>query len=204
MCAIFLTVPDDVQRVLPAMVRAFWDFPETVHLLPNERNRRRALPRYLAADMRDAQRQSGLRIAERDGKAVGALAFLPPGSYPLSWQRQLRQLVELMPALPWGVHAALEGQRGRTTNAAAHRAHAEPHYFLHTLGIDPDYQRRGIGTELIAPVLTQADAEHVGCFLFTATEANATWYSSLGFETSQRYNPTPTWPDVWAMWRPAR
>lgn len=200
----FSHVIHDVKRALPAMVRAFWDFPETVHLLPSERNRRHALPRFLASDMRDAHRHNGLRIAERDGKAVGALAFLPPGAYPPSIGRQLRQLVDLAPALPWGVHAALEGMRGSGVNGATHRQHAEPHYFLQALGIDPDYQHRGIGSELIKPLLAQADDEHVGCFLFTATDANAAWYSSLGFETSKRYNPTPTWPDVWAMWRPAR
>ncbi|MDP1793762.1 MAG: GNAT family N-acetyltransferase, partial [Acidimicrobiales bacterium] len=144
---------NNVERALPAMVRAFWDFPETVHLLPDEAKRKRVLPRYLASDVRDAQRVGGLRIAERDGTVVGALAYLPPGTYPPSPRRQLRQLLDLAPALPWGVRAAIEGQRGRTANAGAHRAHAEPHYFLHSLGIDPDHQRQGIGTELIVPVL---------------------------------------------------
>ena len=96
----------------------------------------------------------------------------------------------------------MEGNRGSTANAAAHRVHDEPHYFLHTLGVDPDFQRQGVGTQLITPVLHEADAMGVGCFLFTATAANAAWYNSLGFETERRYNPTPTWPDVWAMWRP--
>jgi ribosomal protein S18 acetylase RimI-like enzyme len=196
-------VTDDVKRALPAMVRAFWDFPETLHLLPSERKRKHALPRFLGSDMRDAHTQGGLRLAERDGKVVGALGFLPPGTYPPSWQRQLRQIVDLAPALPWGFHAAREGMRGSQQNAAQHRVHDEPHYFIQVLGVDPDYQRKGVGTELIKPVLQEADAMGVGSFLFTATEANAAWYGSLGFETTKRYNPTPTWPDVWAMWRPA-
>lgn len=184
------------------MVRAFWDFPETLHLLPSERKRKHALPRFLASDMRDCQQHNGLRIAERDGRAVGALAFLPPGAYPPDLTRSLRKVLDLAPALPWGLHAAREGVRGSSANSACHRAHVEPHYFIEVVGVDPDFQRRGVGTELITPVLHEADATGLGCFLFTATAANAAWYSSLGFETTKRYNPTPTWPDVWAMWRP--
>ncbi len=200
----FAGVDNEVKRALPAMVRAFWEFPETVHLLPDVAKRRHVLPRYLASDMRDAQRVGGLRVAERDGRAAGALAYFPPGAYPPPLTAQLRQLVQLAPALPWGVAAAIEGQRGRKANAAAHRAHAEPHFFLHSLGVDPDFQHQGIGGELIQPVLAQADDAHVGCFLFTATEANAAWYHSLGFTETTRCHPTPTWPEVWAMWRPPR
>lgn len=66
------------------------------------------------------------------------------------------------------------------------------------------YQRHGIGKELLAPMLAAADAQHVGCFLFTATASNAAWYRRLGFTEETRYRPTPTWPEVWALWRPPR
>ncbi len=186
------------------MTRAFWTFPETVHLLPNERARRRVLPRYLASDMADAARAGRLNVAERDGAVVGAAAWLPPGAYPISAARQIRELLPLAPALPWAIRAALEGRRGQTANRARHRTHGEPHYFLRTIGVDPVHQYQGVGGALVQPMLDAADAEHVGCFLFTATEENAAWYHRLGFETSALYNPTPTWPDVWAMWRAAR
>lgn len=186
------------------MTRAFWTFPETVHLLPDETKRRRVLPRYLASDLVDAHRLGGLNVAERDGVAVGAAAWLPPGAYPISLRREIRQLAALAPALPWGLGAVREAQRGQAANRGAHRVHTEEHFFLRAIGVDPSHQRRGIGNELIAPMLAAADAQHVGCFLFTATEANAAWYHRLGFETASRYHPTPTWPEVWAMWRTPR
>jgi GNAT superfamily N-acetyltransferase len=197
-------VHSDIRRVLPAMTRAFWTFPETVHLLPDETKRARVLPRYLASDLRDAQAVGGLRIAEREGRAVGAAAWLPPGAYPISLRRQLAEVAALVPALPWGVAAAREGRRGQAANRTAHRAFAEPHFFLRTVGVDPGHQGKGIGNELVTPMLDAADAQHVGSFLFTATEANAAWYHRLGFDTVKRYHPTPTWPEVWAMWRAPR
>lgn len=195
---------NDVRRALPAMVKAFWTFPETVHLLPNERIRRLVLPRYLTSDLVDARRYGGLRVEEVDGSVAGALAFLPPGAYPIGALRQVRALLPLVTVAPIAVAAALEGQRGSSHNAARHRAHDEPHYFLRAIGVDPSRQRKGIGSRLIQPVLDQADAEGVGCFLFTATEANAAWYNSLGFDTDEVYRPTPRWPQVWAMWRAPR
>jgi ribosomal protein S18 acetylase RimI-like enzyme len=154
--------------------------------------------------MRDARTVGGLRVAERDGRAVGAAAWLPPHAYPISPRRQLGELLTLVPALPWGISAAREGRRGQAANRRAHRAFAEPHFFLRSVGVDPDYQGSGIGNELVAPMLAAADAEHVGAFLFTATQSNASWYHRLGFETVERYHPTPTWPEVWAMWRKPR
>jgi hypothetical protein len=47
-----------------------------------------------------------------------------------------------------------------------------------------------------------ADDRQVGCFLLTATAANVSWYERFGFAVVAAYRPTPSWPDVWAMWRP--
>ena len=198
-----MSVVNDVRRALPVLVRAFWDFPETVHLLPKESARRRVLPRYMAEYLADGARVDGLNFAHDGGEVIGAAAWLPPGAYPIPLARQIARLIPLIPVLPWGLGAAREGVRGRAGNRARHEGYP-PHYFLRAIGVDPSHQRKGVGTALIAPMLERADSEHVGCFLFTATESNAAWYHSLGFETAARYNPTPTWPDVWAMWRPPR
>jgi predicted N-acetyltransferase YhbS len=182
------------------MVRAFWDYPETVHLLPDERRRRRVLPRYLLSDLRDAARFSMLLGAVSDGEIVGAAAWIPPEAYPVSLGRQALQLLDLAPALPWGWRAAREGQRGRGANRAHHRVHP-PHFYLRAVGIDPSAQGQGLGASLVRPVLNMADDRAVGCFLQTATAANVSWYERFGFEVAAAYRPTPNWPEVWAMWR---
>ena len=46
-----------------------------------------------------------------------------------------------------------------------------------------------------------ADERGVGCFLQTATAANVSWYARFGFTVAASYRPTPSWPDVWALWR---
>ena len=191
---------DAVHEVVGPLVRAFWDYPETVHLLPNEESRRRVLPRYLESDTRDAARFGTLLAAVEAGKVVGAAAWQLPGGYPLGRRRSLRQIRDVAPTLPWTFREAREAGRGQRANRSRHRPHP-PHFWLQVIGIDPDHQHTGVGAALLRPVLDRADHEGAGSFLFTATPENAAWYKRFGFRTEAEYQPTPRWPTVWAMWR---
>lgn len=193
---------EDAGRVVPCLVRAFWEYPETCHLLPVVHVRRRVLPRYLASDVRDAARFGGLEVASIDGDVVGASAWLGPHAYPVSRHRQIVEGASLATVAPWAIGALRESLRGAAANRERH-VQFPPHYWLRAIGVDPDRQGQGIGATLLRAMLDQADAEGRGCFLFTATEQNARWYESIGFSTVSAYHPTPTWPQVWAMWREA-
>ena len=188
---------------LGPLVAAFWDYPETTHLLPEERRRRRVLPRYLASDGDDSLAHDALLGAWVDGTLVGVAAWLPPSAYPIPLRRQLGQAVRLAPALPWGAGAAREALRGRSANRL-HHPKDQPHHYLRALGVHPRHQRRGVGEALLRPVLAAADAEQVGCFLTTATKDNVGYYERFGFTVLATYRPTSTWPEVWAMWRAPR
>jgi GNAT superfamily N-acetyltransferase len=190
----------DVRSVVDALTRAFWGYPESVHLLPQEIRRRRVLPRYLLSDAIDAARFDTLVVAFLGGAVVGAAAWLPPPAYPISTKRQLQQLLPLVPVLPWAIGAASEGRRGQGANRAHHRR-LPPHFYLRAIGVDPAHQGRGIGASLLDPILARADREGVGCFLTTCTPDNARWYEGHGFTTRATYKPTTTWPQTWAMWR---
>ena len=177
-----------------------WTFPETLHLLPDERRRRRVLPRYLLADARDAASFGGLLAVRNQGTVVGAAVFLPPEAQPVSAGRELRSVLPVVPALPWAIGAAREGAKGRRANRAQ-REDLPPHSWLRVIGVAPDHQGEGIGTALVDAVLVRADRAGTGCFLYTATEANVAWYRRFGFDIRATYHPTPSWPQVWAMWR---
>ena len=59
---------------------------------------------------------------------------------------------------------------------------AEPHWILDVLGVDPDCQRSGVGSALLAPVLARADAEALPCYVITHNPANVAYYGRFGFE----------------------
>jgi GNAT superfamily N-acetyltransferase len=50
-----------------------------------------------------------------------------------------------------------------------------PHWYLLILGVEPEHQGKGIGSSLIAPGLTRADAASLPCYL--ETRRSATWRS---------------------------
>ncbi len=186
---------------IECLTAAFHDYPETVHLLPDERDRERVLPRYLGSDVRDALAHGLVHVARIDGVIVGAAAWLVPGAYPVGLGRQLAEAVSLAPIAPWGMRALAEARRGQAANRAAHRRFP-PHHWLRVIGVGPAHQGRGVGAALLGAGLARADRKGAGAFLFTATEANAGWYQTFGFEIADQYRPTPTWPTTWAMWRP--
>ena len=126
---------------------------------------------YLRSDARDAARFELLLGAEDCGRVVAAAAWIPPEAYPVSTVRQARQLLDLLPSVPWGWRAAREAQRGRAQNRLRHRVHPE-HFYLRVIGVEPLAQGQGLGASLVLPVLEMADARSVGCFLQTATIEN--------------------------------
>jgi len=190
----------EIGAAVEPMVRAFWNYPETVHLLPHEDARRRALPRYLRSDAKDAVRFDLLLGAEVDGVICGAAAWIPPEAYPVSSGRQVLQALDILPALPSSWRSLPEARRGQAANRLRHRS-ASDHFYLRAIGIDPARQSRGLGSSLVQPVLELADRRAVGCFLQTAAADNVAWYERFGFKIVDRYRPTSTWPEVWAMWR---
>jgi ribosomal protein S18 acetylase RimI-like enzyme len=60
----------------------------------------------------------------------------------------------------------------------------EPHLYLQTLGVAPDFQGKGYGKALLDRLALEARVrpEIAGVYLETGTEANVAFYSSKGYE----------------------
>ena len=103
------------------------------------------------------------------------------------------------------IQEELEGARheaSRTAEAAAaHLRPAEPHYFLGTVGVRRNRQRRGIGAALLQPVLGRAVAEAAWVYLETSTLENVAFYERLGFTVTGEQEIPDAGPHVWAMMR---
>jgi GNAT superfamily N-acetyltransferase len=186
----------DAGRVLSD---SFWDYPEVVHLLPDEARRRRVLPRYLTADCVDALRFSKLFGAYHNGSLVGVSAWLPPKAYPPPLRRQISSFVHMLPIMPRALTIAPEVLRSQAAKDAGHTH--EPHIYLCEIGVSSSAQGTGAGSALINVMTQAADEAGVGSYLTTSNESNTAWYGRFGFEVTESFRPTPTWPRVWRMWR---
>jgi len=84
----------------------------------------------------------------------------------------------------------------------------ENHWYLQMLATHPDWQRQGLGAELMHHMFERADAEGLPCYLETETEENVVYYRRHGFEVRSEWT-VPTWndmpgPHMWGMMRPVR
>jgi len=58
----------------------------------------------------------------------------------------------------------------------------DPHWYLPTVGIEPDLHRKGLGSALLTEGLIQCDQEHMPAYLESSNSATAALYQRLGLK----------------------
>lgn len=158
--------------------------------------RQRRLQRLFPALLGHVQRKGRIYGVFVEQELVGVLGMLPPNSCRPSVLELLRMLPRLATASnPLGVWrlAVWLGTWARIDPA-------EPHWHLGPLAIAPQWQRQGIGTQMIEFALAQC----VGASLYLETDkhTNVQLYERYGFSTTGRL--TLLGVSSWIMMRPAR
>jgi GNAT superfamily N-acetyltransferase len=185
------------------LARAFDDSPIFRHLIPRPGPRASILRSFFAAAIRDA-RPFGAVYATRDGEQItGVAVWLPPGRYPPTTGRQLRQLAgtfKLGPLAPRSLRPSLRYLRA---SEAVHPK--DRHWYLAVLGVEPEYQGRGLGGRLLDHVLTDVDATGMPTYLETDKERNLSFYARFRFDLVDTLHPEGAdAPPTWTMWRASR
>ena len=76
-----------------------------------------------------------------------------------------------------------------------------PHWYLSSLGVKPDYQRKGYAGTLMHPILARIDAEKSQCYLETQKESNIPIYQHYGFKVVEESIIPGTEIRNWALLR---
>ena len=87
-------------------------------------------------------------------------------------------------------------------NGLRTRALPGPHWYLMVLGVEPAHQGQGIGRRLIAPVLRQADAAGLPCYLETELPRDVEFYTRHGFAVAEEGHVPGVGLHYWTMSRP--
>jgi ribosomal protein S18 acetylase RimI-like enzyme len=58
----------------------------------------------------------------------------------------------------------------------------KPHWYLPTIGVEPHFHRKGLGSQLLRETLKRCDQEHMPAYLESSNPANTALYQRFGFE----------------------
>lgn len=131
----------------------------------------------------------------------GIAVWIPPGRFPLN---NFRLLQLGLYALPFKLRLSrLKQLLSLFFTIEEHHKHDIPqaHWYLFMLGVSPTYQRQGIGSLLLQPVLHQADGDGLPCYLETSTTGGLRFYQRHGFEVVRTGGLPEGEPKFWTMKR---
>ena len=183
--------------------RAFYDDPFFRHLSEEPLLRARGMGIYLRshiAALGATAVASGAR--DRSGLLVGVAVWQRPGTHPLPWTGQVRDMAGSARAMAPRPRSLVVGLRYVLAIEKVRPRHE--HWYLSLLATDPMLWRRGVGSALLEPMLEEIDGEGLPCYLETQKEANLAYYRRFGFEETERLTPDRSGPPLFTMTRPAR
>jgi ribosomal protein S18 acetylase RimI-like enzyme len=184
-------------RTVDVLARAFRDNPLNVAVV-GARNPRRRL-RCNALGTRTllpvAEAHGEVWAAREGNRVVGALIGTPPGAYPLP-PPPLAARLRCLVGQGWRV-----ARRWAEVFQALDALHPlDPHWYLGSLGVDPDHQKRGVGTALLRHWLARVAADGSGAYLETDLRGNVGFYEREGFTVERETRVLGV--RVWCMRHP--
>jgi ribosomal protein S18 acetylase RimI-like enzyme len=185
---------EDVAGMAGALARAFHDDPVFSWVLRGDPRRMTRLERGFELFMRRVWMDQ--EETYTTASVAGVAVWEKPGQWKTGVGRQLALLPSMLRV--FGRHlprvlraiAALEARHPR-----------ELHYYLPFVGVDPEWQGRGLGSAVLAPVLERCDREGMPAFLESSTPRNRALYERHGFTVSEEFKLGRTAPLQWRMWR---
>jgi ribosomal protein S18 acetylase RimI-like enzyme len=191
--------PDEREPAVRVLARAFRDSPLNVAVIGASDPERRV--RVNAHGLRSllpvAQAHGGVRALRANGELAAVLIATPPGAHPLPAAPLLARLRCL-----FGQGLGVARRWAEVFHQLSPLHPAEPHWYLGTLGVDPEQQRRGFGRALLADWLAEVDRGVSCAYLETDRPENVAFYERAGFATLGETRIFSV--RVWRMQRPGR
>ena len=185
-------------RAAELLARAFQDDPLFRYVIPQEGRRAETLSWLFGRVVRYALLYGQVYTTPA---VAGIVCWLPPGQTELTLGRVFRTGLQSI-VCRFGLAAySRYSNNQRYLNRTHKRCAPEHHWYLWAIGVDPSSQGKGLGGELIGPVLASADATGTPCYLETHNERNVRFYEKLGFRVVSEGSVPMGGPRVWAMLR---
>lgn len=186
--------PAAIDALANVLCRAFDNDAHINWIIRQDSKRSAAFRKFFQLLLTDLLGPRGEIYATSDKQA--AAVWFPPQTQSLSLVAQARVGIRFAEITGWQSLPI----RAYGLNLMETRHPKIPHYFLQTIGVDPEVQGHGHGSALLEVVLKQCDAEDIAAYLETSNEANIPFYEKQGFRVIAKAQ-LPRGPMLWQMQR---
>ena len=186
--------PDEAETLAAVLARAFYDDPAMRWAIVDDERRPKLLRQSFALYLRKLWFKQD--ECYTTGGRVGAIVWELPGQWKLGMLDQLR----LLPGMA-RINGRLLPRILRALAALESNHPVEPHYYLPFVGVEPEWQGRGLGAALMRPILDRCDDEKIPAYLEASSPRNRALYERHGFEVTEEFSLGAGSPPLWRMWR---
>ena len=188
-----------IKPAAEVLTQAFRNYPLLQYSFPDKLERERIAPYFFQYIL-----SYGIRYGETYATSPnleGVAVWLTSDNYHMTFWRLIRSVP--LPIIfvfgKWG------GGRMRYTGEYIDAVHKRlvpfKHWFLQTIGVNPQFQGKGYAGKLLKPMFTRIDEEGLPCYLETLDETNVRLYEHFGFKVIEKSAIPETKLTNWAMLR---
>lgn len=184
-----------VARAVDVLCRAFAADPFVDWVVRSDAKRDEGMRRFFSVCLRQLTLPYGEVCTTEDFSGIAM--WTPPSRFKVALPQQLHFLYQAVR----GMQLRHVGSRIAGFNEIERRHPTAPHYYLFFLGVDPDRQGEGIGTQMMTSMLERCDTERMPAYLEATTEELLRFYSRLGYRALDPIALGHGGPTMHPMWR---
>lgn len=184
----------DLEAIESTLAQAFQDDPVFGWVVPEPEGRRAKLPAVFRVFASEFLPHGWSHLAS-DG--VGVSLAAPAGVDPVAAEAAETFGEQLAEALDGGRDAERAGELAALLEE---RHPVEPCAYLQFLGVLPEWHGQGVGSALLAELLSRCDQGGVPAYLEATSPDNRRLYERHGFGVTGEISLADG-PSLWSMWR---
>jgi len=171
--------PAEIDAAARVLAAAFADDPGFVHLFPSPARRARELRAVYRMTLADSIRYGYAFVTQLHGTVTGVVAVYPPGTYPMTTARWVRQGARVSRIAAHTREHSLGLIRFGDVTASGVPTDT---WYVEAIGVHPTHQLAGRGKRLMAEAFRLIDAPGDASYLETTKPENVAYYEALGYD----------------------